>query len=199
MVNEYPAAGKPAVVLDAGGRVCAVARMDAKAFRKSLESGELWVLRAGRVLPLEATRGMTARVSETDEARLETVLSPAGDGRAEPPPAPPERRPTTAGPLHDLEQLIGERRRTLPEGSYTSYLFREGTSKIRKKLGEEAIEVITAASAAEVAGEAADLLYHLPLPPEPAHHRRPAARPGAAHWRAAPDPAGGFLHQLPVS
>ena len=50
---------------------------------------------------------------------------------------------------------------TLPEGSYTSYLFREGTSKIRKKLGEEAIEVITAASAAEVAGEAADLLYHL--------------------------------------
>lgn len=164
MVNEYPAAGKPAVVLDAGGRVCAVARMDAKAFRKSLESGELWVLRAGRVLPLEATRGMTARVSETGgwyEARLETVLSPAGDGRAEPPPAPPERRPTTAGPLHDLEQLIGERRRTLPEGSYTSYLFREGTSKIRKKLGEEAIEVITAASAAEVAGEAADLLYHL--------------------------------------
>ena len=159
MVNEYPTAGKPAVVLDAGGRVCAVARMDAKAFRKSLESGELWVLREGRVLPLEATRGMTARVSETDgwyEARLQ-----AGAGRAEPPPAPPERRPTTAGPLHDLEQLIGERRRTLPEGSYTSYLFREGTSKIRKKLGEEAIEVITAASAAEVAGEAADLLYHL--------------------------------------
>ena len=39
MVNEYPTAGKPAVVLDAGGRVCAVARMDAKAFRKSLESG----------------------------------------------------------------------------------------------------------------------------------------------------------------
>ena len=124
MVNEYPAAGKPAVVLDAGGRVCAVARMDAKAFRKSLESGELWVLRAGRVLPLEATRGMTARVSETDgwyEARLETVLSPAGDGRAEPPPAPPERRPTTAGPLHDLEQLIGERRRH-PAGGFLHQL-----------------------------------------------------------------------------
>ena len=85
MVNEYPTAGKPAVVLDAGGRVCAVARMDAKAFRKSLESGELWVLREGRVLPLEATRGMTARVSETDgwyEARLETVLSPAAEPAA---------------------------------------------------------------------------------------------------------------------
>ena len=164
MVNEYPTAGKPAVVLDAGGRVCAVARMDAKAFRKSIESGELWVLHEGRVLPLEATRGMTARVSETDgwyEARLQTELAQAGAGRAEPRSAPLPLERSASGPLHDLERLIRERRRTLPEGSYTSYLFTEGTPKIRKKLGEEAIEVITAASAAEVAGEAADLLYHL--------------------------------------
>lgn len=164
MVSDSPAAGKPAVVLDAVGRVCAVAAMDAKAFRKSLESGELWVLREGRVLPLEAARGLVARVREGDgwyEARLETELAHADGGGAEPQSAPRPLQPSGSGPLHDLERIIQERRRTLPEGSYTSYLFREGVPRIRKKLGEEAIEVITAASAAEVAGEAADLLYHL--------------------------------------
>ena len=163
MVSESRVAGKPAVVLDAVGRVCAVARMDPKAFRKSLESGELWELREGRVLPLESARGLAVRVSESDgwyEARLLQERSPAGDGPAEPAaPVPP--RPSARGPLHDLERIIRERRRTLPEDSYTSYLFREGIPRIRKKLGEEAIEVITAESAAEVAGEAADLLYHL--------------------------------------
>ncbi len=164
MVSESPAAARPAVVLDADGRVCAVARMDAKAFRKSLESGELWVWREGRVLPHAATRGRPVRVCEGDgwyEARLETEPAHCGSGRAEPQSAPAPLQQSAGGPLHDLEQLIRERRRTLPEDSYTSYLFREGVSRIRKKLGEEAIEVITAASAAEVAGEAADLLYHL--------------------------------------
>ena len=164
MVSESPAAARPAVVLDAVGRVCAVATMDAKAFRKSLESGELWVLREGRVLPHAATRGQRVRVSEGDgwyEARLETERPPAGAGRTEPQSAPLPPQPSASGPLHDLERIIRERRRTLPEGSYTSYLFREGVPRIRKKLGEEAIEVITAASGAEVAGEAADLLYHL--------------------------------------
>ena len=33
--------------------------------------------------------------------------------------------------------------------------------KIRKKVGEEAIEVITAASAEDLVAESADLLYHL--------------------------------------
>ena len=163
MVSESSAAAKPAVVLDAVGRVCAVAAMDAKAFRKSLESGELWVLREGRVLPHGATRGRAVRVREGDgwyEARLETELAQGGPGRTEPSARAPVQ-PSASGPLHDLERIIRERRRTLPEGSYTSYLFREGVARIRKKLGEEAIEVITAASAAEVADEAADLLYHL--------------------------------------
>ena len=164
MVSESPAAAKPAVVLDAVGRVCAVATMNAKAFRKSLESGELWVLRAGRVLPHAATRGRAVRVSEGDgwyEARLETKRAQAGPGRTGPRSGSLPLQPSARGPLHDLERTIRERRRTLPEGSYTSYLFREGAPRIRKKLGEEAIEVITAASAVEVAGEAADLLYHL--------------------------------------
>ena len=63
-----------------------------------------------------------------------------------------------------LEGLIGviqDRKKTLPEGSYTSYLFTSGTSKIRKKTGEEAVELILAEGKEEVSSEAADLIYHM--------------------------------------
>ena len=63
--------------------------------------------------------------------------------------------------LAALEATIASRRREMPEGSYTTHLFSSGTKKIRKKLGEEAIEVIGADSAAELVSEAADLIYHL--------------------------------------
>lgn len=146
---------RPLVVVDAAGTVRALARMDAKAFGKSVESGELWERTAtGRVLPLAATGGQAVPVRDAGgwyEARLP-------GGRSEPAAA---RRVVAPGELAHLERLLRARRRTLPEGSYTAYLFQAGIDKIRKKLGEEAIEVITARTAAEVAAEAADLLYHL--------------------------------------
>ena len=63
--------------------------------------------------------------------------------------------------LKRLEQVIHERRRTLPERSYTASLFRAGGAAIRRKVGEEAIEVITAGGGAELAAESADLIFHL--------------------------------------
>ncbi len=63
--------------------------------------------------------------------------------------------------LHELEALVAERKQTMPEGSYTSHLFKAGLSKIRKKTGEEAVELILAQSKEEIKSEAADLLYHL--------------------------------------
>ena len=50
------------------------------------------------------------------------------------------------------------------EGSYTNYLFDKGTDKISKKLGEEAVEVVIAASQRDrkaTIQEIADLEYHL--------------------------------------
>ena len=50
------------------------------------------------------------------------------------------------------------------EGSYTSYLFKEGKEKILKKIGEESSEVIIAAmndDKGEVIYESADLAYHM--------------------------------------
>ena len=52
----------------------------------------------------------------------------------------------------------------MPEGSYTTKLFSEGTRKIAQKVGEEAVETIVGAMANDnenLVYEASDLLYHL--------------------------------------
>lgn len=66
--------------------------------------------------------------------------------------------------LEGLYELLKERKETLPEGSYTTYLFQKGIDKILKKVGEECTEVIIAAKAddkTETVYEIADLAYHI--------------------------------------
>lgn len=66
--------------------------------------------------------------------------------------------------LESLYQLLLGRKKDLPEGSYTTYLFQKGIDKILKKVGEESTEVIIAAKAddkAETVYEIADLAYHV--------------------------------------
>ena len=63
-----------------------------------------------------------------------------------------------------LYALLQSRKDTLPEGSYTTYLFQKGLDKILKKVGEESTEVIIAAKAGdnrETVYEIADLAYHI--------------------------------------
>ena len=66
--------------------------------------------------------------------------------------------------LDTLYQLLLSRKKELPEGSYTSYLFQKGMDKILKKVGEECTEVIIAGKGgdrAETVYETADLAYHV--------------------------------------
>ncbi len=66
--------------------------------------------------------------------------------------------------LEGLYSLLEGRKKNMPEGSYTTYLFQKGTDKILKKVGEECTEVIIAAKAedkAETIYEIADLAYHV--------------------------------------
>lgn len=66
--------------------------------------------------------------------------------------------------LEGLDALLKDRKSTLPEGSYTTYLFQKGVDKILKKVGEECTEVIIAAKAddkKETIYEIADLAYHV--------------------------------------
>ena len=66
--------------------------------------------------------------------------------------------------LDGLYALLEERKREMPEDSYTTYLFKKGIDKILKKVGEESTEVIIAGKAEETAEpvyEIADLAYHV--------------------------------------
>ena len=64
--------------------------------------------------------------------------------------------------VEGLYGLLEGRKKDLPEGSYTTYLFQKGLDKILKKVGEESTEVIIAGKAgdkAETVDEVADLMY----------------------------------------
>ena len=66
--------------------------------------------------------------------------------------------------VEGLYALLEGRKKNLPEGSYTTYLFQKGIDKILKKVGEECTEVVIAGKAGdkrETVYEIADLMYHV--------------------------------------
>ena len=66
--------------------------------------------------------------------------------------------------LTELQDFINRRKEEMPEGSYTTKLFKEGINKIAQKVGEEALETVieaTNGNNAHLVYEASDLLYHL--------------------------------------
>ena len=63
-----------------------------------------------------------------------------------------------------LDELVAQRERERPEGSYTTRLFEQGMRRIAQKVGEEGVETALAAVTqddAALLGESADLIYHL--------------------------------------
>jgi phosphoribosyl-ATP pyrophosphohydrolase len=66
--------------------------------------------------------------------------------------------------FEELELILQDRKKNLPENSYTSDLFKKGIDRILKKIGEEAGEVIIASKntdESELVHEVADLLFHI--------------------------------------
>ena len=66
--------------------------------------------------------------------------------------------------MDGLYELLEGRKKDMPEGSYTTYLFQKGIDKILKKVGEESTEVIIAGKdndKKETIYEIADLAYHI--------------------------------------
>ena len=69
-----------------------------------------------------------------------------------------------SGILEELFAVVQERKRDMPEGSYTAQLLRDGIGRISQKVIEEAGESAIAATQGEsekLPEEVADLLYHL--------------------------------------
>jgi len=138
-----------------------LAWMDAEAERRTRESGEAWFWSRSRqeYWRKGATSGNTLAVEELrddcDGDALLLRVSAAG-------PACHTGSLSCFAPA--LWRTISERARERPEGSYTTTLLDAGIPVVARKLGEEAIEVLTAALAESderVVSEAADLVYHL--------------------------------------
>ena len=85
--------------------------------------------------------------------------------------------PPPADVCTELARVIEGRRQRPEPGSYTNRLLEGGDNRILKKIGEEAAEFVMACkddAAEEIAGEAADLLFHLQV--ALAHHGVPWRR-----------------------
>jgi len=169
----------PAVVQDARTReVLTLAYMNEESLRRTLAEGETWFWSRSRseLWHKGATSGNTQRVVEVrldcDADALVVLVEPRGPachtgavscfaGEA----AEDERGADGIGVvLEELYEVVTARRREMPAGSYTTYLFEKGLNKILKKVGEEAAETIIAAKDEDrraLTAETADLVYHL--------------------------------------
>jgi len=170
----------PAIVQDAAtGRVLMVAYMNRETLERSLKEHEtyFWSRSRREVWHKGATSGNTQQIvrieADCDGDALLISVRPRGpachtgvescfftevfsDGS----PTPGRFSET----IEKLMRVIRQRKATMPEGSYTAYLFSKGVDKILKKIGEESAETIIAAknrSRSELIVESADLLYHL--------------------------------------
>jgi phosphoribosyl-ATP pyrophosphohydrolase/phosphoribosyl-AMP cyclohydrolase len=69
-----------------------------------------------------------------------------------------------AGMLDRIEQIVAARKAAAPAGSYVASLLAKGEAAVCRKIGEEAVEVVTAALGGEgdrrVVEEVADLWFH---------------------------------------
>lgn len=66
--------------------------------------------------------------------------------------------------LSELQDFINKRREEMPEGSYTTSLFRDGLNRMAQKVGEEALELVIEATNGtneRMVYEGSDFLYHL--------------------------------------
>ncbi len=162
----------PAVVQDqVTGAVLMLGYMNVEAYRATLASG--------RVTFWSRSRQTLWQKGETSGNVLEVVGIRADcDGDAllvEARPAGPtchkgwtscfgEDLPAVAGFAGALDGIIRDRLEQRPEGSYVSRLAGAGRRRAAQKVGEEGVETALAGAAGdadELAGEAADLLFHL--------------------------------------
>ncbi|HCW50032.1 MAG TPA: bifunctional phosphoribosyl-AMP cyclohydrolase/phosphoribosyl-ATP diphosphatase [Brevundimonas sp.] len=162
----------PAVVQDADTlQVLTLAYMDKAALRETLDSGQATFF--------SRSRGERWRKGETSGDFLNVVsVTPDCDGDAVVVKVRPvgnachlnriscfgEEDAPGLGRIGRLERTIQVRAKADPNGSWTARLIAQGPKRAAQKVGEEGVETALAGAAgdnAELASEAADLIYHL--------------------------------------
>jgi phosphoribosyl-ATP pyrophosphohydrolase/phosphoribosyl-AMP cyclohydrolase len=180
----------PAIVQDVNsGQVLMMAYMNQEALDKTVASGQTWFYSRSRqcLWKKGETSGHIQAVQEIrydcDQDTLLVLVEQTGaachtghyscfyrtlDGQEKEPALfdAAQVYQGKEGPaiLLELMEVIRQRQKDRPEGSYTTYLFNEGIDKILKKVGEESAEVIIAAKNpdnSELIYEVGDMIYHL--------------------------------------
>lgn len=165
----------PVIIQDSSnGKVLTLAYMNQTALNKTLETGETWLYsRSRNQLWNKGESSGNKQIVENiaydcDGDSLLVQVKPLG-------PAchtgeatcfhhqQDEGEWNSFAMTSDLADTIKQRRENPVDGSYTTYLFREGIDKVLKKVGEETSEVIIGAKnndQEELIWEISDLVYH---------------------------------------
>ena len=162
----------PAIIQDARTqKVLMLGFMNEEAYQKTVETGLVtFYSRTRQTLWTKGeTSGNTLKVCEIlNDCDQDTLLIKAI-------PAGPvchtgadtcwnEKNENPVQFLVELQRFIEKRHEEMPEGSYTTSLFRDGCHRMAQKVGEEALEAVIEAVASNderLIYEASDMLYHL--------------------------------------
>lgn len=165
----------PAIIQDADTRnVLMLGFMNEEAYNKTIETGKVtfWSRTRQTLWTKGETSGnfleLVSMAVDCDNDTLLVKVHPIGPtchkgtdtcwGEANIAPA------DSLSFLTELQDFIGKRHEEMPEGSYTTKLFRDGVNKMAQKVGEEALETVIEATNGtneHLVYEASDMLYHL--------------------------------------
>ncbi len=140
---------------------------DGRRITRITDRGRWYQAELGPTTERSNERRAPARPSDGEEHRNAGSGAPAASAATGPSGPAAVTAADASSPAHlgavltRLAAVIADRRVAMPEGSYTTHLFASGAAKIRKKAGEEAVELLLAAGHDELVHETADLLYHM--------------------------------------
>lgn len=169
----------PAIVQDASsGRVLTLAYMNEESLEKTRASGQVWFYSRSRqeLWHKGETSGNYLNVRsigvDCDGDALLVQADPTGPAChtgetscffAELPPGKPEFERASSDAFEELFEIIEQRKRDKPKGSYVAKLLKKGPKKVGKKVVEEAGEAVIAAlneGQERTVSEIADLWFH---------------------------------------
>ena len=170
----------PAIIQDAQtDKVLTLGFMNEEAYKKTVETGKVtfWSRTRNTLWTKGETSGNFLNVVEIlndcDQDTLLIKANPVGPvchtgadtcWNEKNPHKPANSKDNALLFLSELQDFIEKRHEEMPEGSYTTSLFKDGLNRMAQKVGEEALELVIEAcngTNERMIYEGSDMLYHL--------------------------------------
>ena len=170
----------PAIIQDAQtDKVLMLSFMIEEAYKKTVETGKVtfWSRTRNTLWTKGETSGNFLNVVEIlndcDQDTLLIKANPVGPvchtgadtcWNEKNPHKPANSKDNALLFLSELQDFIEKRHEEMPEGSYTTSLFKDGLNRMAQKVGEEALELVIEAcngTNERMIYEGSDMLYHL--------------------------------------